>query len=86
MSWLLLNWRLVSFAVVCFSLFIAGWHANTIWRTYHEQAAEIRAISNLGKGEINIIETEQKIHKEISNAKDDCTGKLIPINIKRLLK
>lgn len=70
-------------------LFAGGWYANTVWTGYQASDDKTKAIEELGKGQNEIIDFNQKFDKGAQDAKktntDDCLAKPIPNSIRVLL-
>lgn len=70
-------------------LFAGGWYANTVWTGYQASNDKTKVIEDLGKGQTEIINFNQKFDKGAQHAKktktDDCLSKPIPDSIRVLL-
>lgn len=79
---LLSNWRLF----VAVGLLWAGWYSHGVWDGYRAHKTEIKAVDNLGKGEVAVVDFNSAIDKAKVNAKDDCINRDMPVSFIRLLK
>lgn len=86
MIFFLTYWKPIVFITLIIACFTAGWHSHSWYDAYHSQKAENKAIDSLGKGEAAIIDVNQKIHRVLSNEKDDCANQSIPARLRKLLQ
>lgn len=76
-------WVAISVGMV---LFLAGWHAQTIWDGYRERANAVAEAERARKGQLDIVKFNSDFAKERKNAKDDtCIDKPMPDGIRLLL-
>lgn len=81
-----MNWKLLAISGAFAAIFFAGWHGHTWYDAYHLKSAEEKAIEKLGEGSSKIIEFNQKLDKEVANAKDDCVNRPMPDGVRLLIK
>lgn len=85
MIWFLANWRILAILTGIIASFGSGWRLHTIYDGYSVQKAENKAIVDLGKGEVAIVDFNAKLDKEKASVKDSCMDSRIPVNIAGLL-
>ena len=78
---LLKYWRVIA----AIAIFLAGWHAQTIYNGYIADKAKTNAIENLGKAMNENIKFNQKLDKAVRKANDDCINRAIDPDIRVLL-
>lgn len=79
-----MNWCIVAIGTAILIVFYAGWHGHTIYDGYVLERAETKVISDLGKGQTDIVNFNQDLDKVKIDAQD-CTFKPHPDAIGKLL-
>lgn len=67
-------------------LFMAGWHAQSIWDGYIEKKEMTKELAAAREGEVKIIKFNSDYSREKANVKNDnCIDAAVPDNLRMLI-